>query len=146
MTMENNELNNIVLNKVRNNIVISNLEREERMRVNKKKQVISLCVVAVVFLSGSFFTANAATEGKLVENIKQKCNEIVSIKYDESKLKLVENKEEKDHAEYRLETIDGESETIIVYMNKNNLETENATAEINLTEEGCELKITDNKN
>ncbi len=144
--MENNELNNIVLNKVRNNIVISNLEREERMRVNKKKQVISLCVVAVVFLSGSFFTANAATEGKLVENIKQKCNEIVSIKYDESKLKLVENKEEKDHAEYRLETIDGESETIIVYMNKNNLETENATAEINLTEEGCELKITDNKN
>lgn len=146
MTMENNELNNIVLNKVRNNIVISNLEREERMRVNKKKQVISLCVVAVVFLSGSFFTANAATEGKLVENIKQKCNEIVNIKYDESKLKLVENKEEKDHAEYRLETIDGESETIIVYMNKNNLETENATAEINLTEEGCELKITDNKN
>lgn len=144
--MENNELNNIVLNKVRNNIVISNLEREERMRVNKKKQVISLCVVAVVFLSGSFFTANAATEGKLVENIKQKCNEIVSIKYDESKLKLVENKEEKDHAEYRLETTDGESETIIVYMNKNNLETENATAEINLTEEGCELKITDNKN
>ena len=144
--MENNELNNIVLNKVRNNIVISNLEREERRRVNKKKQVISLCVVAVVFLSGSFFTANAATEGKLVENIKQKCNEIVSIKYDESKLKLVENKEEKDHAEYRLETIDGESETIIVYMNKNNLETENATAEINLTEEGCELKITDNKN
>lgn len=144
--MENNELNNIVLNKVRNNIVISNLEREERMRVNKKKQVISLCVVAVVFLSGSFFTANAATEGKLVENIKQKCNEIVNIKYDESKLKLVENKEEKDHAEYRLETIDGESETIIVYMNKNNLETENATAEINLTEEGCELKITDNKN
>ncbi|MCI8277079.1 MAG: hypothetical protein HFJ46_04035 [Clostridia bacterium] len=114
--------------------------------MNKKKQVISLCVVAVVFLSGSFFTANAATEGKLVENIKQKCNEIVSIKYDESKLKLVENKEEKDHAEYRLETIDGESETIIVYMNKNNLETENATAEINLTEEGCELKITDNKN
>ena len=73
MTMENNELNNIVLNKVINNIVISNLEREECMRVNKKKQVISLCVVAVVFLSGSFFTANAATEGKLVENIKQKC-------------------------------------------------------------------------
>lgn len=145
MTMENNELNNIVLNKVRNNIVISNLEREERMRVNKKKQVISLCVVAVVFLSGSFFTANAATEGKLVENIKQKCNEIVNIKYDESKLKLVESKEEKDYAEYILESIDGQSETV-VYLNKNNLDTENATAEINLTEEGCELKITDNKN
>lgn len=143
--MENNELNNIVLNKVRNNIVISNLEREERMRVNKKKQVISLCVVAVVFLSGSFFTANAATEGKLVENIKQKCNEIVNIKYDESKLKLVESKEEKDYAEYILESIDGQSETV-VYLNKNNLDTENVTTEINLTEEGCELKITDNKN
>lgn len=145
MTMENNELNNIVLNKVRNNIVISNLEREERMRVNKKKQVISLCVVAVVFLSGSFFTANAATEGKLVENIKQKCSEIVNIKYDESKLKLVESKEEKDYAEYILESIDGQSETV-VYLNKNNLDTENVTTEINLTEEGCELKITDNKN
>lgn len=143
--MENNELNNIVLNKVRNNIVISNLEREERMRVNKKKQVISLCVVAVVFLSGSFFTANAATEGKLVENIKQKCSEIVNIKYDESKLKLVESKEEKDYAEYILESIDGQSETV-VYLNKNNLDTENVTTEINLTEEGCELKITDNKN
>ena len=69
----------------------------------------------------------------------------MNIKYDESKLKLVESKEEKDYAEYILESIDGQSETV-VYLNKNNLDTENATAEINLTEEGCELKITDNKN
>ena len=38
--MENNELNKKVLEKVRSRIVISNLESEENMKLNKKKQLI----------------------------------------------------------------------------------------------------------
>ena len=50
--MENNELNKKVLEKVRNRIVISNLESEENMKLNKKKQIISISAVLVVLFTG----------------------------------------------------------------------------------------------
>ena len=72
MTMGNNELNNRIIKNVRNRIVVSNLESEEKMRIERKKQVISLTMVVVLFLTGGFMTVNATTDGQLTENIKNR--------------------------------------------------------------------------
>lgn len=69
--MENKELNNKILRNVRNKIVVSNLESEENMKLNVKKQIISICAVVLVATSGGLFTVNAATNGKLVQDIKE---------------------------------------------------------------------------
>lgn len=95
MTMENNELNNKILKNVRNKIVVSNLEKEEAMKIENRKRFISLCATVIIFLSGSLLTVNAATDGKLAEDIKEKYKEITLFNYDESKYKLVDKKEEK---------------------------------------------------
>lgn len=93
--MENNELNNKILKNVRNKIVVSNLEKEEAMKIENRKRFISLCATVIIFLSGSLLTVNAATDGKLAEDIKEKYKEITLFNYDESKYKLVDKKEEK---------------------------------------------------
>ena len=68
--MGDNNLNKKIIERVRNRIVISNLESEEKMKLNKKKQIISIAAVAVIMLTGGFFTVNAATNGELANNIK----------------------------------------------------------------------------
>ena len=68
--MEDKELNERIIKNVRNRIVVSNLESEERMKISKKKQIISIAAVCLILLTGSFATVNAATDGKLVENVK----------------------------------------------------------------------------
>ncbi len=47
--MESRDLNSAVLKRVRNKIVVSNLEREEEMKINKKKQILSLAAVVILF-------------------------------------------------------------------------------------------------
>ena len=96
MTMENNELNNRILKNVRNRIVVSNLEKEEAMKIENRRKVISLCATVVLLLSGSFLTVNAATDGKLAEDIKEKYKEIINIDYDQSEYKFVDMEEGKD--------------------------------------------------
>lgn len=76
MTMEDKNLKYKIIENVRNNIVISNLEREDKMRVNNRKKIAIFSVVAIMTIFGSFATVNAATDGKIVENIK----EFVSVK------------------------------------------------------------------
>ena len=80
MTMENQELNKRIMKNVRNRIVVSNLEREESMKLRARKRVISMCAVAVILLSGSLLSVNAATDGKLAEDIREKYEEIVVVK------------------------------------------------------------------
>ena len=126
--MENNELNNKILKNVRNKIVVSNLEKEYAMKISKRKQIISLCATTIILLSGSFLTVNAATEGKLVEDIKEKYKEIITIDYDKSKYKLTEMKEEKmsngdNTVTYTLMSEDGD-EQIDTIVNIDNLEQE----------------------
>lgn len=148
--MENNELNSKILKNVRNKIVVSNLEKEEVMRINKRKQVISLCATVLILLSGSFFTVNAATDGKLAENIKEKYKEIVTIDYDESKFKLVDIEEGKDPASggntvsYKLTSNDNleEVETVI---NIDALEEENINVKHNINENGELEMVIENK-
>ena len=77
--MESKDLNSAVLKRVMNKIVVSNLESEEKMKINKKKQILSLSAVIILFLSGGFITVNAATEGQLVNNIKDKIIKVVFV-------------------------------------------------------------------
>ena len=62
--MVNNELNKKIVESVRNRVVISNLESEENMKINKRKQIVSLVVVMLIMLTGSFITVNATTNGE----------------------------------------------------------------------------------
>lgn len=77
--MESKDLNSAVLKRVRNKIVVSNLESEEKMKINKKKQILSLAAVITLFLSGGFITVNAATDGQLANNIKDKIIKVVFV-------------------------------------------------------------------
>lgn len=77
--MESKDLNSAVLKRVRNKIVVSNLESEGKMKINKKKQILSLVAVIILFLSGGFITVNAATEGQLANNIKDKIIKVVFV-------------------------------------------------------------------
>ena len=85
--MENKELNNRILRNVRSKIVVSNLESEENMKINAKKQILSICAVALVMVSGGFFTVNAATNGQLVQDIKEFVT-VTLVKEDGSNQKL----------------------------------------------------------
>lgn len=69
--MENNKLKKYILKNVKSKIVISNLESEESMKINMKKQVFAILAVIMLVLVGGFFSVNAATDGKLIENIKE---------------------------------------------------------------------------
>lgn len=77
--MESKDLNSAVLKRVRNKIVVSSLESEEKMKINKKKQILSLAAVITLFLSGGFITVNAATDGQLANNIKDKIIKVVFV-------------------------------------------------------------------
>lgn len=121
MAMENNDLNNKIMRNVRTRIVVSNLEKEETMEKTKRRHIISLCATTIILLSGSFFSVNAATDGKLVEDIKEKYKEIITIDYDQSKYKITETKEEKlptgqNTVSYRMTSIDGQEEMDTVIM------------------------------
>lgn len=70
MTMENNELNKKIIENVRSRVVISNLESEATMKLNKKKQILSLMSVMTIMFAGSFITVNAATDGELTNKVK----------------------------------------------------------------------------
>ncbi len=147
--MENNELNNRILKNVRNRIVVSNLEKEEAMKIGKRKQVISLCATVIVLLSGSFLTVNAATDGKLAENIKEKYKEIIMIDYDQNKFNLTEEKQEKlpsgqNVVSYTLESKDGQEE-IVTVINTDNLENEKLNIKHNINENGESEMIIEGK-
>ena len=79
--MENNELSKKIIENVRNRVVISNLESEENMKLNKRKQVLSLIKVMLVLLTGSFITVNATSNGEVVDQIKDKIK-VIFVKDD----------------------------------------------------------------
>ncbi len=148
--MENNELNNKILKNVRNKIVVSNLEKEEAMKISKRKQAISLCATVIILLSGSFLTVNAATDGQLAENIKEKYKEIITIDYDESKYKLVDVQEGKDPVSgentvtYRTTSIDN-TEEMVTIINTDNLDGENLKLDWDINEDGESEMTIENK-
>lgn len=72
--MRNEKLNKRIIENVKNRIVVSNLESEGYMKLNKRKQIISVAAMMIVMITCSFFTVNAATDGELVKKIKEKIN------------------------------------------------------------------------
>lgn len=152
--MENNDLNDKIMRNVRNRIVVSNLEKEEAMEKAKRKHIISLCATTVILLSGSFLSVNAATDGKLVEDIKEKYKEIITIDYDQSKYQITDVKEEKmptgeNTVTYRMTSKDGQEQmdTVIITdeLDKVNLKIKDNVIEEN-GEVVRELTIEDKKN
>ena len=67
----NNNLNKIIIENVRNRVVISNIESEVNMKLSKRKQILSVVTVCMIMLGGSFITVNAATDGELVEKVTE---------------------------------------------------------------------------
>lgn len=125
--MENNSLNKKIIEQVKNRIVISNLESEENMKINKKKQILSIAAVAVIMLTGGFFTVNAATNGELAENIKDTIK-VVFVNDDgtENEVEGTTYKDSNNHTIETYETNDnGKTHTLEV--DKTNLDDENMT-------------------
>ena len=136
MTMENRELSNKILKNVRNKIVVSNLEREENMKISKRKQAISVFTAIIIVLSGGLLTVNAATDGKLVEDIKQKCEEMIVVKLDNDNYKITSEKDENGD-EYITYTVQvDENEEHQYEINKDVLEKENMQTIIEEGEDG----------
>lgn len=143
--MENNELNKRIIENVRNRVVISNLESEENMKINKRKQVLSLVAVMVIMLTGSFITVNAATNGELVEKVKDtiqvifvdkdgKQEEVKGTTYTDYNNHTIEKyKTEKNGTEHTLE------------VDKNNLDESNLTIKDNINDEQSTITIEDKK-
>lgn len=136
--MGNNELNSRILKNVRSKIVVSSLESEERMKISKRNKVVSICAALIVVISGGLFTVNAATDGKVAEEIKK----VITINYDQSKYKVVtENKIEningEDYIRYDVVSNDN-TEEFTTLINKSELDKQNQNAEIkfNTTIEG----------
>lgn len=142
--MVNNELNKKIVESVRNRIVISNLESEENMKINKRKQIVSLVAVMLIMLTGSFITVNAATNGELAEKAKDtiqviftdkdgKQEEVKGTTYTDSNNHTIEKYHiEKDGAEHTIE------------VDKNNLDNQNLTFKENI-KDGEESITIENK-
>ncbi len=143
--MENKELNNKILKNVRSKIVVSSLESEEKMKISKRNKVISMCAAVMIVVSSGLFTVNAATDGKIAEEIKK----VININYNQSKYKIVSENQIEDangdeYVKYVMESIDGTEEQITV-INKSELDRQNVTAEINVnatTDEETTVNIT----
>ena len=132
--MVNNELNKKIVESVRNRIVISNLESEENMKINKRKQIVSLVAVMLIMLTGSFITVNAATNGELAEKAKDTIQVIFTDKDGkQEEVKGTTYTDSNNHTieKYHIEK-DGTEHTIEV--DKSNLNDQNLTLKENIND------------
>ena len=132
--MVNNELNKKIVESVRNRVVISNLESEENMKINKRKQIVSLVAVMLIMLTGSFITVNAATNGELTEKVKDTIEVIFTDKdgkQEESKGTTYTDSNNHTIEKYHIEK-DGTEHTIEV--DKSNLNDQNLTFKENIND------------
>ncbi len=139
--MENKELNDRIIKNVKNRIVVSNLESEEKMKLAKKTQVLSLAAVIVLFLSGGFITVNATTDGKLVDDITDKIKVVfVNNNKEEKELKgkVYTDSDGNECINYEYEN---ENYTFKTDINKTELEKNNMTIEEKTFEDNGDAKI-----
>ena len=147
MAMRNDEFNKKIIENVKNRIVVSNLESEEHMKISKKKQIISIAAMAIIMVTGSFFTVNAATNGELVKKIKEKIN-ITIVNEDGTEETLEDaNIYVTDNNEYVVEylikddsnTQNQTEESFKIYTNT--LEEENKTVDAKVSENETSINI-----
>lgn len=67
--MESNELSKKIVENVKNMVVMSNLEKEEMIKMSRRKQIFSIIAVVAVMLTGGFATVNAVTNGEFVNKV-----------------------------------------------------------------------------
>lgn len=118
MAMRNDEFNNKIIENVKNRIVVSNLESEEKMKINKKKQILSIAAMMIIMVTGSFFTVNAATDGELVKKIKEKIN-----------ITIVNEDGEETTLEDANIYVNDKNEYVIEFLIKDDTNTQNQTEE-----------------
>lgn len=65
------DLEEKILRNFKTSVAMSNFEEEFLMKKILKKQIITVSILVVVLFSGGLLTVNAATDGKVVEDIKE---------------------------------------------------------------------------
>lgn len=127
--MINQKMKNKIRKNVRNMVVISNLEREEIMKTKNIKKRLSIVAILVVLLSSSFITVNAVADGKLANDIKEKVNNIITVKLNGKELngKVTENDDGTvnidfdDKARLKYSNTDEEASTFEIELDENDV-------------------------
>lgn len=103
-------LNQKILRNFQENIAISNLEEEWKVKKRMKKQAILLSVMGFVCLFGGFLTVDAATGGEMTEKVKDTIR-VVLIREDGKEEVLKGNSQTKENGQkvevYHLQQDDG---------------------------------------
>lgn len=143
--MENNNLNEEIIKNVRNRIVMSNIEREEIMKINKRKSILTIIVAAIIFSTGGLVTVNAATNGAVVDKIK----DVISIVFTDKdgKTEKIDGTSTKDSNNHTIEkyTKEKDGSNYEIEIDKTELENNNSQLDGNINEEGIDINIKDNK-
>ncbi len=72
------DLENRMVRKFQNNVAISQMKEEYRMKRANAKNIMVVSMVGILCVLGSFVTVNAATDGKLAENVKHMIYKVYS--------------------------------------------------------------------
>lgn len=141
MTMENNELNNKIFEKVINRVVISNLESEKSMKLNRKKRILSLTAVVIFIFTGGLFTVNATTNGEVAQKIKDAIS-VVFVNNDgkEEPIKGTTYTDSNNHVIEKYE-IEKNGEKSVLEVDKTNLDNQNLTIKANTKIDGDKEEI-----
>ena len=72
------DLENRMVRKFQNNVAISQMKEEYRMKRANAKNIMVVSMLGILCVLGSFVTVNAATDGKLAENVKHMIYKVYS--------------------------------------------------------------------
>lgn len=72
------DLENRMVRRFQNSVAISQMKEEYRMKKVNAKNIMVVSLVGMLCVLGSFVTVNAATDGKLAENVKHMIYKVYS--------------------------------------------------------------------
>ena len=102
--MSNDNLNNKIINNVRDKIIISNIKGEKEKMLSSKKKILAIAS-CVVILAGGYVSVDAVNNGEITNTIKEKISSFV-VKADGQEKKLQPSKEENGYVFYEYEISD----------------------------------------
>lgn len=142
-----NAVNGLCLNKESKEKIISRAKsvRNEKECIHmSRKKVMALLIAAVLSLTGVFATVNAATNGKLVEKVKDTIQVIFT--NEDGKEEKVEGTTYTDSNNHTIEKYQTEKNgtEYTVEVDKNTVNDEKLTVEGNINEEGLDITIGNN--
>ena len=136
--MSNDNLNNKIINNVRDKIIISNIKGEKEKMLSSKKKILAIAS-CVVILAGGYVSVDAVNNGELTNTIKEKVSSFV-VKADGQEKELQPSKEENGYVFYEYEKDDKKIEIVV---DEDELENLNSNIEIKSTEDGEEVTFSD---